>query len=109
MGKFLLLGELVSGFSTLLSCGEISAVLINEGCAGQGVDETKWRGELLCPVDRFLNASQSLIRIAERPNRPGTEDETTHAGVVEAASAVHLRVIEGNCLFQMLAGEDKVA
>ena len=85
---------------------------MEHGSKVQSHDQAEGVRQLLRPRQRFVEAPQGLVWIAQHPQGLGNKDSTPHSGVVPVAEyvgAVLLRVIERDSLLQMRAGRGKFA
>jgi hypothetical protein len=95
--KFLFRGEADGGFGVLLDGTPFPAKLMEHSPNTQGITQTKGVRTLLRQGHRLLAPRQPLVRIAQVPQRPGSNAMANHTRVLpveERMGAVLLGVVE---------------
>src|SRR5215470_1467783 len=82
MRKSLLCGETDGAFGILLRGRHLAAELMEQGSNTQGITQVKGVCHLLCQGQRLLAPHQPLLRIAQTPQRRGSQNMTHYTSVV---------------------------
>src|SRR6266705_2720132 len=96
--KPLIRGDADGGFRVLLGGMPLTAQLMEPGSKAQGEAQAKRVGTLLRQGHCLVVPCQPLVRIAQIPQRPGSQAMAHHASILpieERRSSVLLGVVEG--------------
>src|SRR5262245_610407 len=99
--KSLFLGEADEGCGTLLSQTHLAAEEMKHNSKEQRESQTKGVGNLQRQRHRCLALCQPLVRIAQRPQRPGGKTVTHHASIFpiqERRGTMLLGIVERDAL-----------
>src|SRR6266511_3113906 len=82
-------------------------------CKNQGKPQAEWVTQLFSQGERRVAPLQSLIRIAQKPQRPGRIAKAGHSGVCtpveKSKETVLLLIVESTALLQVYSGEGKLS
>jgi hypothetical protein len=108
-----LAGEGYSCFCLLLGRTPFPAKLMEPCRKNQGKPQVEWIRKLLSQGERRVTSLQGLIRIAQKPQRPGRIAEARHPGVCpsveKSQETVLVQIVERTALLQVYSGEGKLS